>query len=174
MQTASRELLVVPQPIQESRVAKLVALGIERKFAEIDLEMVKIKLQQPSEGLAWSPAQCEDGEVEYKRYLTLCSHYPYPRYSIVPSKIMDTVWHYHILDTRAYVRDCERAFGHYFHHFPYFGLRGEEDERRLKAAFQQTKELYARLFGEPMARNREADCWHDCEDRCWHACSEND
>ncbi len=87
---------------------------------------------------------------------------------------MDTMWHYHILDTRAYVRDSERVFGGYFHHYPYFGLRGDEDARRLKATFETTKELYEREFGEPMARNRESDCWHDCEDRCWHACADGE
>jgi hypothetical protein len=83
------------------------------------------------------------------------------------------MWHYHILDTRAYHGDCQRVFGGYFHHFPYFGLRGDDDARRLQAAFAKTKALYEETFGEPLARNREADCWHDCQDRCWHACSDD-
>lgn len=45
---------------------------------------------------------------------------------------------------------------------PYFGLRGEEDEKNLRMQFEKTKEYYLQTFGEDMARNREADCWHDC------------
>ena len=83
---------------------------------------------------------------------------------------MDTVWHYHILDTRAYVSDSDRVFGGYFHHYPYFGLRGEEDEKQLEASFQKTKQYYQDLFGESMTRQGGSDCWHDCQDRCWHEC----
>lgn len=163
--------LSVPDPISAERVAFLLGKGIDPKVASIDLEMVKMKMAEPKEGIGWTQAQCEDAEIEYKRYLTLCLHYPFPRYSIVPNKIMDTMWHYHILDTRAYCRDSENVFGGYFHHFPYFGLRGEEDEKQLKASFEKTKGYYLELFGEPMARGGESDCWHDCQDRCWHACS---
>ncbi|MBF2754056.1 MAG: hypothetical protein ISN29_02185 [Gammaproteobacteria bacterium AqS3] len=162
--------LRLPEPISPERVRFLIDKGIDAAIAGIDLEMVKMKLAEPGEGIGWSPAQCEDAEIEYKRYLTLCVHYPHPDYSIVPNKIMDTMWHYHILDTRAYCRDCDRVFGGYFHHYPYFGLRGDDDERALKAAFEDTKTRYGKLFGEPMCRGGESDCWHDCEDRCWHAC----
>lgn len=166
--------LAYPEKISEGRVQALIARGIDPAVAAIDLEMVKMKIREPSEEVGWTIDQCEDAEVEYKRYLTLCLRYRYPKHSVVPNKIMDTMWHYHILDTRAYVKDSERVFGGYFHHYPYFGLRGEEDARRLKTAFGKTKDLYEREFGEPMARSRETDCWHDCEDRCWHACSNNE
>ena len=85
---------------------------------------------------------------------------------------MDTMWHYHILDTRAYVKDSQELFGGYFHHFPYFGLRGEEDAKNLETTFGKTKDLYETFFGELMIRLNGSDCWHDCEDRCWHACSD--
>jgi hypothetical protein len=95
-----------------------------------------------------------------------------PRQAASFNKIMDTMWHYHILDTKAYHKDCGTVFGHYFHHFPYFGLRGEEDARNLKSAFEQTKQFYAATFGEPIDHScAGGDCWHDCENRCWHECS---
>ena len=171
---ASSARLAYPEKISGGRIQVLIAKGIDPTVAAIDLEMVKMKLRQPSEEVNWTEEQSEDAEVEYKRYLTLCLHYPYPRFSVVPNKIMDTMWHYHILDTRAYHRDCERVFGGYVHHYPYFGLRGKEDAQRLKETFEETKKLYEREFGEPMARSRESDCWHDCSDRCWHACSDGD
>lgn len=169
----NNSVLTVPAPISKERVDFLKGKRIDADIASIDLEMIKMKLREPKEGVNWTADQVEDAEIEYKRYLHLTRHFPYPTYSIVPNKIMDTMWHYHILDTRAYHRDCEKTFGHYLHHYPYFGLRGDDDAKNLKAQFENTKEYYLQTFGESMARNREADCWHDCEDRCWHACSDD-
>ena len=162
--------LSAPSPISEVRVAFLVDKRIPPDIAAIDLEMVKMKMGEPKEGVGWNQNQLEDAELEYKRYLALCRKYPAPAHSIVPNKVMDMMWHYHILDTRAYCADSDRVFGGYFHHFPYFGLRGEEDEKNLIASFQTTKRFYEETFGEPMARDEANDCWHDCENRCWHEC----
>ena len=165
-------VMEMPSPISADRIAFLINKGIDSDIAEIDLEMVKMKLGEPKEGIGWNKTQCEDAEVEYKRYLMLCRKFPHPHYSIVPNKPMDTMWHYHILDTRAYCRDSEKLFGGYFHHFPYFGLRGDEDEKQLKESFEETKLRYGKIFGESMIRGdiKESDCWHDCEDRCHNAC----
>jgi hypothetical protein len=159
-----------PMPITQDRIAFLIDKGIDENVASIDLEMVKMKMAEPKEGTGWNKAQCEDAEIEYKRYLTLCVKYPYPDYSVVPNKIMDTMWHYHILDTRAYCKDCDRVFGGYFHHYPYFGLCGDEDERALKSAFELTKGYYQDLFDESMEKDAESSCWHDCQGKCWHSC----
>jgi hypothetical protein len=162
---------VLPEKISEARVEELIDGGIEPSVAAIDLSMVKMKLQEADEGKGWTPAECEVAELEYKRYLTL--NIRYEDTAIVPTKQIDTMWHYHILDTRAYVNDCDEVFGEYFHHFPYFGMRGEEDAENLKTSFFETVELYEEEFGESMLRNQEAatDCWHDCQGRCWNACS---
>lgn len=140
----------MPAPISVARVAFLVSKGLDNDIAELDLEMIKMKLSEPKEGIGWGKDQCEDAEIEYKRYLMLCRKFPAPHYAIVPNKIMDTMWHYHILDTRAYCRDSDMLFGGYFHHFPYFGLRGDEDAKHLKASFEKTKWLYEQTFGEPL------------------------
>jgi hypothetical protein len=172
-------LLIYPDPISVERISYLIhQKGIDPAIAALDLEMVKMKLQEPDEGEGWTAEQCDMAEIEYKRYLHLCKKYGK---GMVPNKIMDIFWHYHILDTRAYHKDCEAVFGHYLHHFPYFGMRGEQDAQNLKNAFYKTKELYLETFGENMLRESlnifddddddESDCWHDCENRCWHACS---
>ena len=163
--------LGLPDAIGAGRIQFLMSKGIDCDIAEIDMEMVKLKLADPDEGAGWTAEQCEDAELEYKRFLTLCKKFPFPKHSIVPNKIMDTTWHYHILDTRAYCSDSEKVFGGYFHHFPYFGMRGQEDAANLKAAFNATKRLYRMTFGEGMDRGKARNCWHDCENRCWHACS---
>lgn len=168
--TRSANGFVLPESISAARIEELVGRGVDLAVAAIDRSMVKMKLQDEDEGKGWTPAECEDAELEYKRYLTLNRRYE--DRAIVPTKQIDTIWHYHILDTRAYHRDCERVFGEYFHHFPYFGMRGEKDEENLKASFFETVELYETEFGEAMLRNEEVatDCWHDCKGRCWHAC----
>jgi len=131
------------------------------------LEMIKMKLKETEEGEGWTHEKCDSAEVEYKRYLHLCLIFGK---GIVPNKIMDKFWHYHILDTIAYHKDCDNVFGHYVHHFPYFGMRGEQDKIDLDNSFLKTKELYLQTFGEPISREEQTDCWHDCSNRCWNEC----
>lgn len=164
-------VLIYPDPVAKERVTYLIhQKGIDTVIANLDLEMVKMKLREPEEGENWTHEQCESAEVEYKRYLHLCKKYGK---GIVPNKIMDMFWHYHILDTRAYHKDCDATFGYYLHHFPYFGMRGEQDANDLSNAFLVTKQRYLETFGEEIARDEQTDCWHDCENRCWHSCSDN-
>ncbi|USE39517.1 hypothetical protein [Endozoicomonas sp. SCSIO W0465] len=159
--------LVYPDAITEDEIQYFVAKGVHPDIAKIDFGMIKMKLKEKDEGLGWSDEQCESGELEYKRYLTMCLKFGK---GMVPNKIMDNFWHYHILDTRAYERDCNALFGGIMHHYPYFGMRGEEDSQDLKKSFYKSRDLYEQEFGEPMAREEHTDCWHDCENRCWHAC----
>ncbi|MBF4254538.1 hypothetical protein EA007_27345, partial [Vibrio anguillarum] len=63
------------------------------------------------------------------------------------------IWHMHILDTRAYMRDCDTLFGEYLHHYPYFGMLGEENQRQWLDVQAQSEQLWQRLFDEPLYRN---------------------
>lgn len=158
-----------PERISPAEVKRFVERGVEPAVAALDLSMVKMKMQDADEGKGWTPEQCDEVELEYKRYLTL--NLRYPDHAIVPTKEMDQMWHYHILDTRAYHADCDEVFGEYFHHFPYFGMRSDDDEADLDSAFEETCALYRAEFGEELMRAAGAqDCWHDCQGRCWNAC----
>lgn len=89
-------------------VVELIGKGIHPAVAAIDLSMVKMKLQEPDEGTDWTPAECEKTALEYKCHLTLnmrCEDR-----AIVPTKQIDTIWHFHILDTRAHHKDCDEVF----------------------------------------------------------------
>jgi hypothetical protein len=121
--------------------------GAVRLVDGIDLSMVKLKLMDANEGPGWSADYADHVERRYRRYL--CMIYLRPDRSIVPTQDIDSFWHQHILDTRAYAGDCEEVFGEFLHHFPYFGMRGEADAQDLLASYEKTKELYADLFGEP-------------------------
>ena len=116
-------------------------------IAAIDLSMVRMKLMDAEEGESWSIDHCDRVEREYRRYLALSRQYPDK--AVVPSKVVDTFWHFHILDTQAYADDCDRAFGYFLHHYPYFGMKGEQDAEALGAAYDETLGLYESHFGSP-------------------------
>jgi hypothetical protein len=44
--------------------------------------------------------------------------YLYPEQPIIPTREIDIVWHFHILDTRKYAFDCKILFGYFLHHRP--------------------------------------------------------
>ncbi len=51
----------------------------------------------------------------------------------------------------AYRADCDRIFGEFLDHFPYFGMRGNEDAQALLDAYTDTLDRYRDAFGEPPA-----------------------
>jgi hypothetical protein len=112
----------------------------------MDFKMIKLKLQDKEEGQGWTIKQCNEAEKEYKRFLALKR--TYPDKDIVPHKVLDHFWHQHILDTEKYAEDCELVFGRFLHHFPYFGMNGDQDAQNLTDAFEETKVLYKMHFGE--------------------------
>src|SRR6266568_1607528 len=114
----------------------------------LDLDPIKFKLMDPEEGQGWSREYVEQMAIEYKRFLTLSVKYP--EETIAPSKDVDKFWHGHILDTMKYAEDCENVFGYFVHHFPYFGMRGEEDAANLAEAGKATNRLYEKEFGETL------------------------
>jgi hypothetical protein len=118
-----------------------------RAVETIDLRMIHSKLMDVEEGKGWSADHCDRIEREYRRFLALT--HVYQGDAIVPSRVVDEFWHFHILDTQAYVLDCERVFGYFLHHFPYFGMRGPEDARALGDAYDETLAKYESHFGEP-------------------------
>ena len=154
-----------PEPITLERISFLInKKGIDPTIANIDLEMVKMKLKDTEEGLGWSDEQCDIAEIKYKRFLHL--NKKFPDFPIVPHTTMDLMWHQHILDTRAYHSDCDIVFGQYFHHFPYFGIRSESDKQDLTSAFEETQTIYLKEFGEEMINNDSSRCNAQCKSGC--------
>ena len=129
------------QTEEKGRTARQTVEAIDA----LDLGPIKFKLMDPQEGQGWTRERVEHLELEYKRYLTLVAKHPLE--VIAPDKDVDRFWHAHILDTRKYFADCERVFGGYLHHFPYFGMRGAEDAAALARAGERARELYAAEFG---------------------------
>src|SRR6478735_1352080 len=109
-------------------------------IVELDLDPIKMKLMHKESGEAWTLHRANAVEAEYRRFLYLTN--TYPAESISPSVDVDTFWHYHILDTMKYAQDCQHVFGYFLHHFPYFGMRGDEDAANLAQAAARTRDLY--------------------------------
>ena len=118
-----------------------------KSVLDLDLDPIKVKLMHKQSGEGWELAKANAVEVEYKRFLHLSKEFP--NEMIAPTSDVDTFWHYHILDTMKYAADCAAAFGYFLHHFPYVGLRGEDDEAEQVRNAERMAELYESAFGEP-------------------------
>ena len=132
------------QPVQSQKPTRGGALA---RVAAIDLAPINEKLRH-SEPSRWDVASIEQAEAVYRKFLAL--HLLHRGEDLVPNAVIDDYWHQHILDTRKYVADCSVIFGEVLHHDPMFGMRGEEDRRANAAAFERTKVLWQRAFGEPL------------------------
>ena len=143
-------LLALPfvKAMQEIQIPSTVDPQKWAMIESINFSMIETKLCDKS-GLKWSRAKARKGIQKYKQWLYLKLHDPMAR--LVPTELIDDVWHYHILDTKAYATDCQRVFGKFLHHFPYFGLRGGDDADNLKSAFLQTRQLFSKVWGEEVA-----------------------
>ncbi|OOE63751.1 MULTISPECIES: hypothetical protein [Salinivibrio] len=123
-----------------------------KKVAALDFSMLNRKFV---EEYGWTVEYCREVEDLYRKFLALNMRYPEKK--ICPTGPIDEYWHAHILDTRAYARDCEILFGEFLHHFPYFGMRGPEDRANLEAAFEKSLDLFVTHFGvDPTAGDVQA------------------
>jgi len=116
------------------------------RIYELDLEPVVFKLMHPEPGQApLSLADADQDVALYRCFLKLCVLYP--GVALVPTMRLDHVWHAHMLDTAKYRADCEAVLGRFMDHFPYAGLRGEEDRQAWRADFAATRRLFREHLG---------------------------
>src|SRR5260370_24134095 len=126
------------------------------RVGQLDFTMLKRKLVEEH---GWTHEFCEEVEPLYRKFLALNARYPDEK--ICPTGPIYAFWHAHILDTRAYARNCELIFGNYLHHFPYFGMRGPDDRARLEKAFRESVEMFIVHFGiDPTAGDTLARSCH--------------
>jgi len=121
-----------------------------KAIKELDLDAIKVKLMHKESGEGWSLEKANAVEFEYRRFLILMKQFP--QEETAPLMDVDTFWHYHILDTMKYAQDCQQIFGYFLHHFPYLGLRGEDDEAAHQRVGERMKQLYEQTFGEDYLR----------------------
>lgn len=121
---------------------------MEARVAQIDLRRILDRLCSSAEigGKDWSPEDAHIIENEYREFLVLCGMYPH--LSFVPTKMVDELWHAHILDTSAYARDCTKTFGYFLHHYPDYDPEMRREQR--SSGYEQTREMYRKHFGHDL------------------------
>jgi len=97
----------------------------------------------------WKSEKVIAVEGLYKEWLILHKVYG-DKFALAPNKALDEYWHFHILDTKKYMKDCEQVLGYYLHHYPYFGLTESEPEQDLEQGFLLTQELFKKHFGHTL------------------------
>lgn len=112
-----------------------------------DFELAVKKIVEVKGG-AWDLGRAEAAVQNYKRYMAVTK--ALGGVQLVPNGDIDEVWHMHILDTRAYMNDCQQLFGEYLHHYPYFGMLGEENQRQWLEVQTESSALWYELFGEAL------------------------
>lgn len=129
----------------------------ESRVQAIDLEPIVYKLVNPEPGETGLTLEEADRRVSlYRQFLVL--HLVSPESVIVPTVDIDSVWHAHILDTAKYAQDCDSIFGFFLHHFPYLGLRGDEDERNWREKSKHTRALFEKYFGASLSSSLSGVC----------------
>lgn len=108
--------------------------------------------------LGWLPSEVKEACQLYKNFLFL--KFKYPNETLAPSEDIDEFWHNHILDTQRYRQDCEKIFGRYLDHYPYFGIDGQTTLDDLDAAFATTQRLHVEVFGLPIVSVRYTKICH--------------
>ncbi len=103
----------------------------------------------------WDIFDAKEAIRKYKNFLIL--HLLHPCFKVVPTNIIDVVWHQHILHTQKYMEDCKQAFGEYFHHNPTDPAETEVDD----SYYIMTARLYERHFQEPYGQAFDVTIWID-------------
>lgn len=116
---------------------------------ELDLSTIITTMCAPTYCLPrWQYQAAVQCSKLYKRFLFLL--YKHRTIALVPTRDIDEFWHNHILDTRAYHRDCNLIFGYYLHHIPWRGHGSAPAEHDLAAQFLLTKQYYLAEYGESL------------------------
>jgi len=128
------------------------------------LNMEKVLARAVQDGM-----ECKSPEAvqkEYERFLMLCAG-KQSSVRLVPSPLVDKLWHAHILHTKLYADKCQSLGCEFIHHQP----ADEDVDDELTEGYRHTLEQYAKVFGELPP----GDIWpqHDAPDcKSCHACGE--
>jgi Glycine-rich domain-containing protein-like len=178
----------LPEVAQSKKTKHLLSLSqaqFQERLDSLDLEPIVAKLMDKKEGEGWTLEYADKRVGEYKMFLML--NFLYPTHDFVPTHDIDCVWHRHVMDTEKYNKDCELLFsfayqrwivsllrpvlsligirinaGLFFDHFPYFGMRGEEDKRNLGLGYLKTQEYFMSHFGVSILPNNGNGCIKSC------------
>jgi hypothetical protein len=84
----------------------------------LDLERFVPKVMRDHASYFPDVGTAERALAEYRRFLRLHQVAgPAREHQVAASKLVDLIWHEHVLDTKQYFADSERLFGRYLHHY---------------------------------------------------------
>ena len=102
--------------------------------------------------LGWTTDFALRSVGEYKKFVFLGV---VGDFNVTPSKVIDQVWHEHLLFTQAYPKFCDEVLGQYFHHNPEL-VADDSQTGVFQAQYHATLDLYRHEFNaEPPA-----DIWN--------------
>ena len=122
----------------EEQIEKAKSLVARLDFMDQDAKLIN--------HYGWKTEKVMAIESLYREWLILHKVYG-DSATMAPSQDLDEYWHYHILDTKKYMEDCNMVFGYYLHHYPYFGLTEKETDADLEQGFSLTQKLFKKHFG---------------------------
>ena len=94
---------------------------------------------------SWDEETAKFAEQEYRRFMVLCKE---TDGGVCPPKIVDEVWHTHILFTQRYQTDCEEYYGKFIHHIPMDEFEPSYWATIIDDLVERTVTLYEEIFGE--------------------------
>lgn len=135
-------------------VNKNMVKVVQARVDGVNLSHVRDRLRTEHK---WTMEFASRVEREYRRFLVMLAFFDH----VVPLRMVDLLWHAHILDTRKYARDCDVIFGKFMHHAPTYTEAAREV---LQYHLAQTASSYVGLFHEPYPRTIDVDEGERC--RC--------
>jgi hypothetical protein len=93
--------------------------------------------------LGWESPFALEAIAEYKRFVYLGVTSPF---HVTPSRVIDQVWHEHVLFTHGYQTFCDEVLGKRFDHYPEL-IPTENQTEVFQAQYLSTLDLYEREFG---------------------------
>jgi uncharacterized membrane protein YgcG len=123
---------------------------LARMFGGVDAS-TKAFANKLSRKLGWTTRFALRAIAEYRKfvYLGVTSDF-----SVTPSKVIDQVWHEHLLFTQGYAAFCREVLRVEFHHYPEL-VPIDEQTGVFQAQYRATLDLYRREFNQEPP----ADIW---------------
>jgi hypothetical protein len=106
-------------------------------------DSLKPVVDQCRKEYGWSDDVAKIAVDLYMSHLRLCYKYA-DRFIAALDRNADVLWHHHIVDTIRYRDDCNRIFGTFLNHVPFYGDPTKEEDE----SFDQTIQLYEKEFGK--------------------------
>ena len=131
--------IVTPKPGNQKLWRAIERFPFDDSVAE---RPFTVRLAQENQ---WSQEFTERAVEEYRKFLYLAVTCQHP---VVPSHLVDCVWHLHLIYTRSYWDDlCRGVLGRPLHHHPAQG--GATHRADSWVNYRKSLESYRSAFGDP-------------------------